>query len=571
MQKLVASEKLLPRYDALHRLRTPGRTIVPMTQNAHETRPRGWLTSDKSYPLHPFLLALASVLSLMVSNLKEVSFFHTGCTLAGVLALAAAVYFGVGALRRRLDARTAVIASIWIGGSLFYSSLFGPLNGWIGGDHTMLRALPVAVLVLGLLTAGALYVPYTLANVTNLVLNGIAVVLFATPAWQAVSYEWRHGAARAAYDPDRAAAAMPEIAGTGTPATATTDRPPDIYHFVFDRYTSEAVLKEHYGLDTSSTGRFLEQRGFFVARGAFANYHRTAFSLASTFYMDTLDVLADAPEVPPDNWQAAHMMLRDHRVSRFLKARGYEFLQYGSWWSGTFRNPAADVNRPHGFSEFNLIYLRKTALRPIFAALPDWRFTRRLDWDNAQCQRMAAQLEDIKSTGGRERPAYVFAHILIPHGPYNFATDGRCLTREESRKRGPKQGFVDQVVYANRIIEDLVTHLQSEGRPDPVILIQSDEGPFPARKAGVPWHEQPDEALRIKTAILNAYYFPNGNYGQLSDDITPVNSYRALFNAHFGTAFELLPDRTYVSPSDRRLYEFHDVTERVRKRPPARE
>ena len=535
-----------------------------MTSQTDETRPRGWVTSDSGYPLHPFLLALCSVFALMVSNLKEVNVFHVAPALLGALIFAGVIYCAVGALRRRLDARTAVVASIWIGGSLFFESLFGPLNAWLGGGYPMVRVLPVALAILAILTAATLYVPYAAANVANLVLNGIAVVLFATPAWQATAYEWRHGAARAAYDADKAAAAMPEIAKADQGA-GRTGRPPDIYHFVFDRYTSEAVLKEHYGLDDSRTGRFLEERGFFLARESHANYHRTAYSLASTFYMDYLDLLADAPEIPPNNWQPVHRMLGDHRVARFLKARGYDFLQYGSWWTGTYRNPAADLNRPYGFSEFNMLYLRRTMLRPIFHALPDWPLTMRLDWDNAQCQRMAAQIEEIKAIGVREKPAYVFAHILVPHGPYNFATDGRCLSLEESRKRGLRQGYIDQVVYASRIVEDLVTHLQAKGRPAPVILIQSDEGPFPARKAGVPWQEQPDDLIRIKTAILNAYYFPDGNYGQLSSDITPVNSYRVLFNALFGTTFDLLPDRIFVSPNDDRLYEFHDVTDRARK------
>ena len=81
------------------------------------------------------------------------------------------------------------------------------------------------------------------------------------------------------------------------------------------------------------------------------------------------------------------------------------------------------------------------------------------------------------------------------------------------------------------------------------------------------WHELPDEQLRIKTAILNAYYFPDEQYEQLGDEITPVNSFRVLFNALFETDFEILPDRTYVSPDDRHLYEFHDVTDRVRRLP----
>lgn len=536
-----------------------------MTSKPEKTRPDGWITSDGSYPLHPFLLALASVLALLVSNLREANFSHAAPALIGALAFAAVVYVAVGALRRRLDARTAVIASIWIGGSLFYASLFGPFNTWLSGGFPMVRSLPVALLILAALTAAALYVPSTVASVANLVLNGIAVVVFATPAWEATAYEWRHGAARAVYDPDRAAATFPQIAATGQDDHGT-GRPPDIYHFVFDRYTSEDVLKEHYGLDDSATGRFLEQQGFFVARESFANYYRTAHSLASTFYMDYLDLVAGAPEIPGNNWQPLHKMLGDHRVGRFLKARGYDFLQYGSWWTGTFRNPIADLNRPHGFSEFNMLYLRRTMLRPIFHVLPDWPLTMRLDWDNAQCQRLAAQIEEIKSLGVRDRPTYVFAHILVPHGPFNFAADGRCLSIEEQRKRGDAQGYVDQVVYASRIIEDLVTHLQSEDRPPPVILIQSDEGPFPARKAGVPWQDQPNDRLRIKTAILNAYFFPDRQYDELTDDITPVNSYRALFNVLFGTKLPLLPNRVFVAPDDNRLYQFHDVTDRVREK-----
>ena len=34
----------------------------------------------------------------------------------------------------------------------------------------------------------------------------------------------------------------------------------------------------------------------------------------------------------------------------------------------------------------------------------------------------------------------------------------------------------------------------------------------------------------MKTGILNVYYFPDGAYHMLYDTITPVNSFRILFN-----------------------------------------
>lgn len=522
-------------------------------------RPRRW---DGNIPLHPFLFAVASVLALLVQNLTQATLAHAAPALAGSLTFALAVYLVVVAVRRRFDACAAVLASIWIAGCLFYAGLFDFMK-WVDGSYAMLWSVPVAFVSMSGLTALAIRLPTLHIKVVHLVFTGAAVVMVATPAWKTAVFEWQNSAARTAYDADRAAAQMPQIAENAKTA-ADGQRPPDIYYFVFDRYASAETLARHYNVDVFGTRNFLEQRGFHVVPAGKSNYHRTAFSLASTFYLDYLDLLSDNDQVAGDNWRPVHAMLRDHRVARFLKARGYRFIQFGSWWTGTFDNPAADENRPHGFSEFNLLYLRYTILRQIFDMLPATPLTRRLDWDNAQCQRVAPQIEEIKALGEQDQPLFVFAHILVPHGPYNFATDGRCLTHDESMERGELQGYIDQVGYASQIVEELVTTLQADDRNPPVILIQSDEGPFPERDRTVPWHEQPPHVQSIKTSIINAYYFPNGDYSQMREGITPVNSYRVLFNTYFGTDFPLLPDRVFISPDESRLYEFHDVTDIVR-------
>lgn len=514
-----------------------------------------------NWPLHPFLFAVASVLALMASSLSQVTPGHIVGALVGALIFALAMYAIAILISRQRDAQQALMATIWVTGSLFYIPLFGWFNDLVGGGFAMVRSLPFALATMALLAFAAARLPDVPARVASLVLNCIAAVMVATPALQAAAYEWQNGSGRAIYDPDRAAAELPTI----DTSEAQGERPPDIYHFVFDRYSSPAVLAERYDYDDGATVAFLEERGFRVLGDAHANYHRTAHSLASTFYMDYLDLLGEAPDLAGDNWQAVHAMLGDHRVARFLKARGYRFMQFGSWWTGTFRNPLADINRPYGFSEFDMLYLRRTILRPIFHALPDRPLTMRLDWDNAQCQRVGPQIEEIKAIGEQDRPVYVFAHILVPHGPYNFTPEGDCLTMQETGRRGSQQGYVDQVAYAGRMIRDLVAHLQADRQNPPAIIIQSDEGPFPAREPGVEWQDQPDDVIRIKTGILSAYYFPDGSYDALDDQISPVNSYRILFNEIFDTDFERLPDRTYVFPDDEHLFDFHDVTDRVRR------
>ena len=517
----------------------------------------------RSVPVAALLFAPASVLALMATNLNQTSFADVAPSLVGTLAFAVLVWLAALALLRRPDA-AAVVAAVWVVGCLFYQGLFGGLNAAVDGGYPMARSLPFALAVLGALTLVVLRLPPALLGAVHTVLGAVALAILAPPLWQAAAFEWRHGDARAAFDPDRAEAQIREAAGA---APSADGRPPDIYHLVFDRYGSDDTLRG-YGAEGSIEG-FLEARGFFVARESHSNYLKTGPSLASTFHMDYLDVLADDPRVEGANWHPIFEMLEDHRVGRLLSGLGYRRVQFGSWWVGTYDNPAADENRPHGFSEFGMLYLRRTMLRPVFHLMPDTALTMRLDWDNAQCQRVARQVEEIRAIGEGPEPVHVFAHILVPHGPYVFAPDGRCLGQREAARRGARQGYADQVAYANRIIEDIVTTLLSEDRRPPIIIVQADEGPFPKRDRGVPWQEAPAEALRIKTGILNAIRLPDEDHRGLRSDMTPVNLYRAVFNTRFGTRFPGLPDRILAFPSDADLYEHHDVTERVRGVPDA--
>ena len=47
--------------------------------------------------------------------------------------------------------------------------------------------------------------------------------------------------------------------------------------------------------------------------------------------------------------------------------------------------------------------------------------------------------------------------------------------------------------------------------------------------------------------IFNAYYLPSVDKSKLYPTISPVNSFRLVFNEYFGGNYDLLPDKSYYS------------------------
>ena len=450
---------------------------------------------------------------------------------------------------------------------LYYTDLVMWLNNrFIGAVHPEEVAMPWALAATAVALAVVWFARVSMV-LPNAVLNGIGFVLLAVPVWQAGV----HGLTSTGELPKSAAAngglADLPLGGAGVVAASTTSEHPDIYYFIFDRYASQSELLREYGFDNQAFIDFLKSKGFYVAPRSFSNYLKTATSLASSLSMDYINHLSENKDAYGIDWQPIYDMLGDNRVGRFLKGQGYRYVQIGAWWRPTQYNAFADESYSFGFSEFNWQYLRKTiAPGLVQAAFPGSNTALSLRWDYGQCGRVPQQMEEIKRTGGRAETTFLFAHILLPHEPYIFAPGGRCLSLAEVDARDLKRGYVEQLQYTNTLLRDVIASLLDRPGQKPIIILQADEGPFPERfrTSLTSWREASKAELQMKTGILNAYYFPDGDYRALYDDITPVNSFRIVFNKFFGTEFEQLPDRIYASPDVFHIYEFFDVTSLVR-------
>jgi hypothetical protein len=315
----------------------------------------------------------------------------------------------------------------------------------------------------------------------------------------------------------------------------TADVQPDIYYIIPDGYGRQDVLREVYSLDNQEFIDALKARGFYVAEQSHANYVRTMLALsASLNYAYLPDLPPDSPDMQPLEELMAH-----NRVERSLEASGYRVYAINS---GIFVAPQRILE--------SLFWLNSVAALPIDANWVASPMPRNRDF-----QRMFdSQVEQVKTVAALPGPKYIFAHLLLPHPPFIFDRNGPIapervyrLTDGEIFPGTPEeyiQGYREQVLYVNDLLIEIIDSILANNPTPPAIIIQGDHG------GGAYLDESGPEksCMRERFSILSAYYLPNARQNQLYASITPVNSFRVVFNAYFDTQLELLPDESYYSP-----------------------
>jgi hypothetical protein len=185
-----------------------------------------------------------------------------------------------------------------------------------------------------------------------------------------------------------------------------------------------------------------------------------------------------------------------------------------------------------------LLYDAKSALPKTLRAFLDGAYTEHRE-------RILYAFDKLETLPRIDEPIFVFVHILAPHSPFVFGANGEIVGRSspftlnnDEDIADPKayiQGYRNQIQYINRrtlqMLQDIITASQTP----PIIILQGDHGP----KAGIA-----SQSGRME--IMNAYYLPGGD-DNLDNTISPVNSFRVIFNHYFGGQFELLPDISFFS------------------------
>ena len=505
--------------------------------------------------VHPFLFVIFRVLSLYAHNEGMIAFGDILKMSALLLGCVGVLWVAMCLLLRDRDKCGLLMTTL-----LFAYFLFAPLHDNLIAVGTALSRHTLAVLALTILgipviVIGSLIVrtKRDLRTATRC-LNIFSVCALAMPMLQLGVQAVRDGGG----------IDSPETIAIGAQETFSGELP-DIYYIVLDGYGRSDVLSALYGGDNSDFLDHLRGQGFYVAEASRANYCQTYLSIASSLNFSHLNELAAVQGRTSTNRRPLKNMIHNSAAAKFLKERGYRFVVFSSGYDATeIKNADVYIEPGVSVSEFEHIFSQVMPLPGVASKTKDGHARHR--------ERIEYIFDALPKFPNSEAPKFVFTHFLTPHPPFIFEADG-APTRPNRRfglwdgttymrydtPENYRREYKAQIRYITARLQETLDAILAHS-PQAIIVVQGDHGPG----SGTDWSTLKRTDVWERMSVLNAYHFPGGGDVLLYPEITPVNTFRVIFNHYFGMSLEMLEDTSYYSIY-KYPYRLQDVTERSKK------
>ena len=449
---------------------------------------------------------------------------------------------------------TLLLVAYFSYGHVYYAARTVPALK-ILNHHVVL--IPLYLLILGLGIWGSLRIK----KYTNFVLylNAISLVLVVLQVAE-LSY---------AYINTSLAASRPVKLQSGLTLSTDLKDMPDIYVIVLDTYMRSDALKQDLGYDNSPFINQLSKLGFYVAGCGHPDYTFTYASISAMLNMRYIPA-AYANDVWDDFSDNGFWsnLLKNNEVRAQLKSVGYKTVAFQEEYPLVqFDNSDVLIGTDHPsinsayLYPFEVMYQQSTA-EIILTALDSGGWVQGFFQGIFPKQKNSTvdlsgltgpnkdfvathiistdfildHMTDVPAIAG---PKYTYVHLFIPHAPFVFGPDGEIMT-DPGYYSGDRagatteayqlKGYVNQVQYIDKRMLPILQAIISKSKNPPIILLMGDHGL--------------ENSNRL-TDLL-AYFLPGNGEAKLYPNISPVNSFRLIFDEYFGANYPLLPDKTYI-------------------------
>lgn len=488
-------------------------------------------------PWYPIVFSAYSILALLATNIGEVK-ASAGLRSLLISVGITSVLFALLYLIFRNWRRAGFMLTLLL--ALFFS--YGHLYIVLGEKYPKFNFTPWMLSAWGMLAVGAVFWAWKQSPPSASGLNVIALGLVTVSLVQISS----------TFAPRSAHALGAEHAPVESDL-ALPENPPDVYYFILDSYGRQDLLLQAYKYDNSEFIRELEKRGFYVPKCSQSNYVRTELSVGSSLNMQYLPALSNSFNKPDSTSRTVLWDSLKHSAVRYnFESMGYETVNFATGFAWNELYDADHFIIPpaisSGMSEFEGLLLQTTLAR----------YAQDLGWvdpdaiiENNFRDRFKSIFSNMDAISKMPEPTFAYIHVMSPHPPFVFDPEGNPTNPadfwDEQGLYPPDlyaKGYQNQLTYLNKNILKAVDTILANSKIPPIIIFQGDHGPWLQPKAKRLW-------------IFNAYYFP-GHKDTLYSTISPVNTFRLVFNNYFGGKYDMLKDISYFSPVPK-LYQFSEV------------
>lgn len=500
---------------------------------------RGWFA--------PFLLSIQPILHLFSINAAEL---HVSEIMRSLFVgfLFGVLVLGVTYLFLRDWRRASLVASPF----LFLFFLFGDFASWVSKNFGLGPArtnLITLIFVVVLMLAWVWLVRNRIKDIAsiNLYFNLLAVIFFVGSG------------VRMANELLENEGSLFQKQSAKVPVVESTEAQPDIYYIILDGYGRQDILQSFYDFDNASFLNELSAKGFYIASESSSNYIQTMLSLSSSLNMDYLQTLK-TDGIGIETRGDLIELVANNNVRNLLAQQGYQLVSFHNEYKATISSAEiyyddSQSGLAYPVTAFESILIDHSMARvlshiPVFnKALIDMPY-------DTHRRHILSTFETLQEVSALDGNYFVYAHIIAPHPPFVFdeagdlvaqdtpftLNDANYYMREHSQKNYIA-GYRRQLQYVNTLVLDTIDAILARSTTPPIIIIQGDHGPG----AHLHWGSLEQTIPAERFGILNAYYFPDQDYELLYPSISPVNSFRVVFDQFFGIDYALLPDRHYYS------------------------
>lgn len=332
--------------------------------------------------------------------------------------------------------------------------------------------------------------------------------------------------------------------------TISSEDLPDVYYVILDSYARNDMIEQDFSFDNSSFINSLEELGFYVADCSRANYMVTRSSLASSLNADYIQTILNNANVKEYRNDLQAELIKNSVVFQQFKALGYKTIAFETGYDFTqiknadlYLEPVKPIAFFGSIDPYEVLLLKSSIFKilydthiPVVNKIFDqvtFPYT-----NHVKLQRF--MFENLIKISSDQEPTFTFVHMTVPHTPFVFRADG-SYTKDRRYFSGAfvtpvsnelfADGYLNQLQYVNTQILDSVQKILENSKTPPIIILQGDHGAI----------------MEHRLPILNAYFVPNSIKTGLYSSISPVNSFRLIFQNVFGLNYPLLEDKSYFS------------------------